>query len=136
MMKSKYFSLEELTHSATADAHNVRNVPNERQTESIEALMVDCLDPIRELWRERLIVNSGYRCPRLNALVGGVKNSQHMRGEAADITTNSRANNALLFKKVANSDIDFDQLILEAGANWIHVSYKRSGNRRQILDRR
>ena len=135
-MKSKYFSHEELTHSATADAHNVRNVPNERQAECLEALMVDCLDPIRELWRERLIVNSGYRCPRLNALVGGVKNSQHMRGEAADITTNSRTNNALLFKKVANSDIDFDQLILEAGANWLHVSYKRSGNRRQILDRR
>lgn len=136
MMKSKYFSLEELTHSATADAHNVRNVPNERHTESIEALMRDCLDPIRELWGERLIVNSGYRCPRLNALVGGVKNSQHMRGEAADITTNSSTHNALLFKKVANSDIDFDQLILEAGADWLHVSYKRSGNRRQILDRR
>lgn len=136
MMKSKYFSIEELTHSATADAHNISNVPDERQTECIEALMRDCLDPIRELWGLRLIVNSGYRCPRLNALVGGVKNSQHMRGEAADITTNSSTQNALLFKKVANSDIDFDQLILEAGANWIHVSYRRAGNRRQILDRR
>lgn len=136
MTRSKYFTLEELTHSVTADAYNVRNVPDERQTECLEALMCNCLDPIRELWGLRLVVNSGYRSPRLNALVGGVKNSQHMRGEAADITTNSSTQNALLFKKVAKSAIDFDQLILESGANWIHVSYKRAGNRRQILDRR
>ena len=128
--------MDEMTRSAAAVVNNISNTPDERQTERLEDLMRLCLDPIRELWGLCIHVNSGYRCPTLNAIVGGEKNSQHIRGEAADITTGASSTNALLFKKIANSDIDFDQLILEAGANWIHVSFRRSGNRRQILDRR
>ena len=79
-------------------------------------------------------VNSGYRSPALNAAVGGAAASQHMKGEAADITTGSVADNLRLFERIAASAIPFDQLIDENRGRWIHISYRADGkNRRQVL---
>lgn len=130
----KYFTLEELTRSAVATARGIPNVPGENERESLEVLVLALLDPLREIWGAPIYVNSGYRSPELNKAVGGVSNSQHMKGQAADITTGNTASNRKLFALIRDGGFDFDQLIDEANGTWIHVSYvSPSENRRQVL---
>ena len=74
---------------------------------NIVALVENVLDPAREKFGKPIIVNSGYRCPKHNTAVGGVANSQHTRGEAADITS---ADNEQL-AKIIEENARFDQLI-------------------------
>lgn len=95
--------------------------------------MEQCLDPIREAWGKPIRVNRGYSSKQLNAAVGGVATSQHLRGEAADITTGTREDNKRLFDLIQTLGVEFDQLIDESGYKWLHISYKAQGNRRQVL---
>lgn len=130
----KYFTLEELTRSAVATARGIPNVPGENEREALEVLTLALLDPLREIWGKPIYVNSGYRSPELNKAVGGVANSQHMKGQAADITTCNTASNRKLFALIRDGGFDFDQLIDEADGTWIHVSYvSPTENRRQVL---
>ena len=130
----KYFTIEELTRSAVATARGIPNVPGENEREALEVLTLALLDPLRELWGKPIYVNSGYRSPELNKTVGGVANSQHMKGQAADITTGNTASNRKLFALIRDGGFDFDQLIDEANGTWIHVSYvSPTVNRRQVL---
>jgi hypothetical protein len=78
-------------------------------------------------------VNSGYRCPELNRMVGGTPTSQHQRGEAADITVGSRAANRRLLALIKRLDLPVDQCIDEKGCRWIHVSHRATGNRRLTM---
>ena len=124
----KYFTFKELsTTSQKAD-----NTIPEHLKPSLEHLVNNLLDPARELWGKPIYVNSGYRSPEVNRLVGGATNSQHMKGEAADITTGSVEGNRKLFEMIANSSLPFDQLIDEKGYRWLHVSLKKEGNRMQV----
>jgi uncharacterized protein YcbK (DUF882 family) len=126
----KYFNLKELTKTATG----LPNTPNAEAIKNLEFLVEKLLDPLRELWGAPVIVNSGYRSPEVNMAVGGVKNSQHLRGEAADITAGNPELNRKLFEMIANSGLEFDQLIDEKNYTWIHLSIKKSGyNRRRLL---
>jgi hypothetical protein len=86
-----------------------------------------------------IVITSGYRCPRLNAIVGGSKNSQHTRGEAVDLVVYNKGINITdqVFHYIKDN-LEFDQLIWERGSKsmpqWIHVSLKRNGqNRKQVL---
>ena len=96
-----YFTLSELLRSDTAAARSIDNAPSHDVIRRLNALMDECLDPVRELWGKPIGVNSGYRSPALNAAVGGAAASQHMKGEAADITTGSVADNLRLFERIA-----------------------------------
>lgn len=130
----KYFTIEELTRSTVATARGIPNVPGENEREALEVLTLALLDPLRELWGKPIYVNSGYRSPALNKAVGGVANSQHIKGQAADITTGNTASNRKLFALIRDGGFDFDQLIDEADGTWIHVSYvSPTENRRQVL---
>ncbi len=96
--------------------------------ENIVALVENVLDPARERFGKPIIVNSGYRCPKHNKEVGGVANSQHLRGEAADVrcTDNKR------LAEIIEQNGKYDQLIIYP--TFLHVSWKRSGvNRRAKL---
>lgn len=131
---AKFFSLSEICRSDIAFAKGIANTPTDNATiERIHTLMDECLDKVRELWGKPIGVNSGYRSPELNRAVGGAKNSQHLKGEAADITTGSKENNRKLFDLIVASDIPFDQLIDENGYKWLHISYCKGDNRKQIL---
>ncbi len=130
---AKYFDLNELSRSNTALRLGIDNTPPKAAEEALEALAEQLLDPVRERWGAPLIVSSGFRSAALNRAVGGVARSQHMLGEAADITTGSYEGNRRLFEMIAGSELDFDQLIDESGYSWLHVSYRRGRNRRQIL---
>lgn len=130
----KYFTIEELALSTVAAERGIPNVPGENEREALEVLVLALLDPLRELWGKPIYVNSGYRSPALNKAVGGVANSQHMKGQAADITTGNAESNRKLFALIRDGGFDFDQLIDEADGTWIHVSYvSPSENRRQVL---
>ena len=82
----KYFSISELTHSDTAVSLGIDNTPTPSAVPLMVELIDRVLDPIREHWGLPIRVTSGYRCPELNEEVGGVEDSWHMDGCAADIT--------------------------------------------------
>ena len=128
----QYFTIQELTASSTARARGIDNTPNAQVEANLTKLIDAVLDPVRRIWGRPITVNSGFRCPALNAAVRGVANSQHLTGEAADITTGSREGNRELFEKISRSGVPFDQLIDESGYSWIHISYSER-NRRQVL---
>lgn len=129
---AEFFTKAELTRSDTARIRGIDNTPTPEASAALDALMWNVLDPIRRMWGKPIIVNSGYRCPKLNAAIGGSATSQHMKGEAADITAGDPTKNKELFDMIAQSAIPFDQLIDEKNYRWIHVSYRPNG-RRNIL---
>lgn len=129
---AEFFTKSELTRSDTARILKIDNTPTPEASAALDALMWNVLDPIRRMWGKPIIVNSGYRCPKLNAAVGGSATSQHMKGEATDITAGGPTENKELFDMIAQSAIPFDQLIDEKNYRWIHVSYRPNG-RRNIL---
>ena len=130
---AKYFTLGELCKSDVAVEKRIENTPDNTTIERLNALMDECLDKVRVMWGKPIGVNSGYRSYELNKAVGGAKNSQHLRGEAADITTGCKAHNKRLFEMICASDIPFDQLIDESGYRWLHISYCKDYNRKQVL---
>ncbi len=129
----KHFTLKELTRSATAQKVGIRNIPNPEAVENLTALVDNVFDILRHAWGRPIIVTSGYRCAPLNAAVGGAPRSHHTRDEAADITAGSPSDNRLLFGLAQSLGLPFDQLIDEANYKWLHISYSRSGGRRQVL---
>lgn len=130
----KYFTIQELTKSATASRKGINNTPDESVKRNLNLLVDNILDPLREAYGAPIIVTSGYRCGRLNKAVGGAAKSQHMYGQAADIRTVSDkpSDNKKLFDLIRELKLPYDQLIDEYGYNWVHVSYS-SRHRRQIL---
>ena len=136
MELTKNFSLEEMLRSDTAKRCGITNKPKaEEETEVVEnlkALCVEVLQPLRDFLGKPVVVSSGYRCRELNEKVGGVSNSQHLTGEAADIRVKDR-HELIEIMRFIMDDTVFDQLIREKSATgeWVHVSYKRNGNNRQ-----
>jgi zinc D-Ala-D-Ala carboxypeptidase len=125
-----HFTLEEMTVSQTAARSEIDNTPSKREIEALRLLCVNVLEPLRISLGVPVIVSSGYRSPRLNRLVGGSANSQHMKGEAADIHVNSLSIQAL-FEAIRDSNLPYDQLIQEFDS-WVHVSFSNR-NRRQAI---
>lgn len=132
----KYFTINELCKSSTAAKKGIANVPSAEERANLEALVANVLDPLREAWGKPIVVNSGFRCERLNNAVGGAAGSQHKTGEAADIeaVTRDPADNRRLFELIRKLGLPFDQLINEFGYNWVHISFCRSRRRGQVLE--
>ena len=132
MKLSKNFSLEEMLSSDTARRCGIDNKPqSEEVVENLRALCLEVLQPLRDHLGRPVTITSGYRCKELNKRVGGVRNSQHLKGEAADIRVKNREE-LIEMMKFLMDETQFDQLIWEkAGATeWVHVIYKRNGNNR------
>ena len=105
----KYFTLHELTRSATAELRGINNTPSQEAVDNLHLLVEHILDPLREAWGKPIKVNSGFRCPRLNKEVGGSPSSQHMKGEAADITVGNRADNRRLYHLLTTLHLPVDR---------------------------
>lgn len=134
----KNFKLSEFFVSSTADKNGIKNEPSLDARATIEHninLLVDnVLDPIRDKFCAPVIITSGYRCPQVNKLVGGVNNSQHMSGCAADF--HIKGFTYLMMRQVflnIYNTMDFDQLIYYRSKNIIHVSYVENGNRHEAF---
>lgn len=137
---AKYFTIAEMCASPTAARHGVKNTPNTLVTKRLNALM-EQLDIIREAWGQPIVVNSGYRNSQTNALVGGVKNSNHLFGYAADIEAMDRkvSSNKKLFELIRKLQKEgkikaFDELLNEYNFSWVHFAYRCDGtNRMKVL---
>ena len=135
---TKNFSYDELINSTTAKRLGLDNTPNEQEKEKLRRLAIELLQPIRDAWKSPIIVNSAYRSEEVNKAVGGVKNSQHRLGEAADITIGGKERNKKLFnficKLISTGKIKVGQLIDEYSYSLIHISLPRKGKENnQIL---
>ena len=125
----KHFTMSEMTRTNTG----LQNLPCATEQANIRKLVDNVLDPLRELYGKPIKINSGYRSPMVNARVNGAKNSDHVKGMAADITGGSKEENKKLFELI-RENFTFRQLINEHGFSWVHVSYNENDNKKQILE--
>lgn len=136
---SKNFILNEFIKSNTATSMKINNTPTQDIVNKLQLLCEKVIQPIRDALGKPIVINSGYRCPKLNKAVGGASTSAHLTGEAADIEIMGMNNYQLACW--IRDHMKFDQLILEYATNldknpnngWVHVSYKANGNRQQCL---
>ncbi|MEP7262998.1 MAG: D-Ala-D-Ala carboxypeptidase family metallohydrolase [Bacteroidota bacterium] len=132
---TKNFSLYEmlLSQQAARFSFDEQYQPSEKEIENLRLLCKHILQPLRDELKISVNVSSGYRCQRLNAMIGGAMRSQHLTGQAADIVCFKTGNENLL-KKIVQLELPFDQVINEFNYRWVHVSYDLSRNRKQILE--
>ena len=134
IMASPNFSMDELTHSDTAERHGIDNTPNDNEKENLYKLAME-MEDVRELLNNKpIFVSSGYRCLALNELLGSKKTSAHTKGLAADFTCRQFGTpNEIVFALI-NSSIPYDQVILEFD-RWVHISFceDQETPRRQAL---
>ena len=144
MKLSKNFTLQELIKSNTALRLGINNTPSKEGIMKLTILATSVLQVIRDRIGP-LRITSGYRSSELNTAIGGSNKSQHTKCEAVDIqyVKRGRMDNLLIYQALIDLDIDFDQCILEFGDStktsdptspaWIHLIYKITDNRRQVL---
>ena len=125
------FKISEFLKSDTATKNNIDNIPDFNFLDNILDLIINCMQPIRNLFNLPVIITSGFRCQKLNKIVGGSANSQHLVGCAADFKIKSLTPDKII-QKIKNSNIEYDQLINEYD-KWVHISYRKDKNRKQIL---
>ena len=135
---SKNFSLEELTASQTAKAKGIKNLPGTQEVCALCALVHHVLQPLRDAMGEAIKIGSGYRSPALNKAVGGVANSQHIKGEAVDLCIDGDKAKGRRWMTWIMAHCQFDQIIWEhnsKGSYWVHVSFRADGkNRKQVIN--
>lgn len=132
-----YFDLWEFIKSDTAEAKGISNFPTFEVVAHLSQLRDEILDPMREAWGGPLVVTSGYRCPALNRAVGGVTNSAHLSGYAADIRPSDKRRTAKFIIWAAgwliDNGIKFDQCIDEQvkGERWLHIAVRDNNGRQR-----
>lgn len=130
MKLSKNFDLQEFTASAKAKAKGISNEPTPEALQNLTDLVQCLLQPIRDMIGRSFTITSGYRSPELNAAVGGVKTSQHNKGQAVDFVVQGMSPLDVCHL-IRATGLEFDQLIYEQ--TWVHLSYVKDKNRKQIL---
>jgi hypothetical protein len=130
---SKHISLNEAIESPTALRMGIKNVPNELELEAMKYVAENLFEPIRKWYKKPIKINSFFRCVALNKAVKGSASSQHVKGEAIDISGGNKIENKKIFDYIVSSGLDFDQCINEYDFTWVHISLKKSGNRKQVL---
>ena len=132
--------MEELYASATAKAKGINNKPSVQQMINLVYLCSYVLEPLRVAMNEPIKIGSGFRCQALNKAVGGVYNSQHMKGQAADLCIDGDIQKGRKWFNYIKNHLPFDQLIWEhnsKGTYWVHVSFvfpDFGKNRHKVID--
>lgn len=122
---STHFYLSELTVSQEAARRGLRNVPNGSQLANLRRV-VTSLEVVRQaLGGAPILISSGFRCPQVNALVGGAQPSAHVDGCAADFTAPSFGTPRQVCHRIIDAGIAFDQLIFEGA--WVHFGIAPAG---------
>ena len=126
-IKSEYFTLAELTKSETAARHKIDNTPTRAIIDNLQYGVDKILDPLRRLYGQPIKINSGFRCSQLNKLVGGVPNSWHQLGNAADIHISSAEEAKILFNNLQKLPL-VDTVLFEHSktAQWLHVQWDKT----------
>lgn len=129
MKNGQFITTAEMLRSSTAEKLNIKNVPNDPIViENLEHT-IEQLDELRRLYNKPIIITSGYRCPALNKAVGGKPNSQHVKGQAADLKWDEN------LLKFIIENFHYDQLIEETSkrTKWIHISFNKNGERQKYI---
>ena len=129
LIDQKYITAAEMLKSSTAEKLGIRNVPEDDEIIDNINYTIERLNDIRERYNKKIVITSGYRCPALNKEVGGKPNSQHVKGQAADIKWDEN-----LLKFIIDN-FHYDQLIEETSkrTKWIHISFNKEKERMQYI---
>ena len=135
-----HFMIEELYASDTAKRLGIDNRPSVQQMINLVYLSAYVLEPLRVAMDEPIKIGSGFRCKALNKAVGGVYNSQHLKGQAVDLCIDGDIAKGKRWFNYIKDHLPFDQLIWEhnaKGTYWVHVSFvfpDFGKNRHQVID--
>lgn len=135
-----HFTIEEMYASDTARRLGIDNKPTTQKMINLVYLCAYVLEPLRVAMNEPIKIGSGYRCEKLNKAVGGVYNSQHLKGQAADLCIDGDIQKGRRWFNYIKDHLPFDQLIWEhnkGGTYWVHVSYvfpDFGKNRRKVIN--
>ena len=136
-----HFTLEELYASETAKKLGRNNKTSTQQMINLVYLCASVLEPLRVAMNEPIKIGSGFRCEKLNKAVGGVYNSQHLKGQAADLCIDGDIKKGRRWFDYIRKNLPFDQLIWEknpkTGSCWVHVSFvfpDFGPNRHKVID--
>lgn len=133
---TEHFYLEEFTQSDYALRHGIRNIPSPKVKQNLQVL-ANGLEQVRDLLGNPIFIKSGYRGIDLNRAIGGVTNSAHVTGYAADFVCHSYGTPEQITDAIMKSDIEYDQLICEG--TWVHISFdpkQRNQTLRALFDQR
>lgn len=119
MNLSPNFTLQELTHSDVAVRYDWENNPDANEINNLTRL-AGLLEQVRELLDKPIMINSGFRCKKVNDAVGSKDLSQHRIGCAADIRVPNMTPDQVV-KAIMASEIQYDQIIREFD-RWVHIS--------------
>ena len=133
MMLSEHFGIDELIYSSTAKIMGIANRPGSSELANLRFLCREVLEPARKVIGEPIHVTSGYRCLALNRAVGGVAQSYHVRGLAADLHIVSAAHASRLADAL-NAQPYCDLILVEHahGASWLHVQARKLSPRHRV----
>ena len=135
-----HFTIEELYASETARKLGIDNTPSVQKMIHLVYLAAYVLEPLRVAMNRPIHISSGYRCEKLNKAVGGVYNSQHLKGQAVDIDIEGDMEFGKKIFNYIKDHLPFDQLIWEhnkSGTYWVHVSFvfpDFGRNRKNVID--
>lgn len=139
---TQHFTMEEMYRSRTATAKGIDNRPSIQQMINLVYLCAYVLEPLRVAMNEPIKIGSGFRCQQLNKAVGGVYNSQHLKGQAADLCIDGDIEKGKRWFAYIRDHLPFDQLIWEhnpkTGSYWVHVSFvfpDFGKNRNKVIDK-
>lgn len=135
MTLTQHFTIEELTHSQTADRLGLDNSPTVEVLANLKTL-AQLLEQVRTLLGKPLHISSGYRCLKVNAAIGSKPTSQHVLGKAADFTCPGYGKPKDIMAAIVASDIEYDQCILEFASNgggWVHISFSANPRKQALV---
>lgn len=115
-----YFNIKEMTKSQTAKLYHIDNTPTKEIVENLKKVMY-ILDIVRVYIGKPIIINSGYRCKKLNEMVGGVQNSMHTKGLAADFRTREKEDINIMFEFLKKNQEKLKIIELLNYKTFIHI---------------
>lgn len=128
MKLTAHFTSDEFTRSVVAKSLGIDNSIPEDLMQNVR-ITANLLERIRSMTRKPIIITSGYRCPRLNSVVGSFTTSDHLTGQAADIVCPEFGTPSALAKYLSTlvDALNIGQLILEGvkGKQWCHISTRQ-----------
>ena len=129
------FTLHELIRSTTAEMKGIDNRPTKAEIlENLEYVAVMCLQPVRDYYGVPVIINSGYRSPALNKLIGGSPTSFHSFGQAADIRFKKPLPDLFefLFRYGRFTELIAEEITVNNGG-WIHIAIAKGREKENQL---
>lgn len=123
-IQSEFFTLSELTRSSTGSKYHIDNTPSAEIVRNLQYGVDMVLDPLRRLYGKPIIITSGYRSQELNKKIGGVTNSWHTQGNAADIHVSSLAEASKIFSNLQKIPcVDTALFERSTTGQWLHVQW-------------